>query len=104
MKETSEIIIIKEIVLQFFPAGKIIMFGSRAKGNCSKNSDYDFIIITEKKISVKEKRNFQAQIRKKLAEHKIPADIIIQNKSEVKIKENIKGHIIRQAVKEGVEL
>ena len=104
MKVTSKITIIKEIVLQFFPAGKIILFGSRAKGNFSEDSDYDFIIITEKNISVIEKRNFQAQIRKKLAEHKIPADIIIQNKSDVKIKENIKGHIIRQAVKEGIEL
>ncbi len=101
---TSSIDIIKNTVFQFFPVCTILLFGSRANKTFSEDSDFDFIVITEKELNIKEKRQYQSIIRKKLAEQKIPADIIIQNRKDFEKKKNIKGHIIRQAVKTGIEI
>lgn len=100
----SSIDIIKQTVQYFFPLSTILLFGSRAKKTFSEDSDFDFIVITEQELNIKEKRHYQSIIRKKPAENKIPADILIQNRSDFEKKKNIKGHIVRQAVKEGIEL
>jgi predicted nucleotidyltransferase len=42
----------------------IILFGSRARGDFSKYSDYDFLIITEKTFNIKEKMEIAKTIRK----------------------------------------
>ena len=52
----SEKIKIKEAILKTLEllglgAAKIILFGSRARGDFSKYSDYDILIITKKKLS-----------------------------------------------------
>ncbi len=96
--------IIKQTVHSIIPICTILLFGSRAKDNYTEDSDYDFIIITETVLSVKEKRNYQSILRKKLAEYKISADILIQNRNDFEKKKNIKGHIIRQAAKEGIKI
>jgi predicted nucleotidyltransferase len=102
MKKQEQII--KEIALRYFPTCVVLLFGSRARKDFSEDSDYDFIIITEHDYSIVEKRNYKAKIRKLLAQQKIPADILIQSKKEVEIKKQITGHIVKQAVKEGVQL
>jgi len=96
--------IIKEITLLFFPTCVVLLFGSRARKDFSEDSDYDFIIITENDYSIVEKRNYKAKIRKLLAQHKIPADILIQSNKEVEIKKQITGHIVKQAINEGIQI
>ncbi len=46
----------------------IILFGSRARGDFSKFSDYDFLIVTEKTFTIKEKMKIAKRIRVALAE------------------------------------
>ena len=40
---------IKEILLQFFPTSIILLFGSRARKDYTKDSDFDLLIITNNK-------------------------------------------------------
>lgn len=94
--------LIKSTSEKLLPDCQILLFGSRARNDNVKYSDYDFLIITKENIETSKKRNYKSQIRKILAQQKIPADILIQSESEVEIKKNIIGHIIRQAVKEGI--
>jgi predicted nucleotidyltransferase len=82
----------------------IILFGSRAIGDFSKYSDYDFLIITEKTYSIKEKMEIAKAIRKALAELYIPTDIIINSEEEVEYKKNKIGYVTRYALKEGVSI
>jgi len=82
----------------------IILFGSRAKGDFSKYSDYDFLIITEKTFSIKEKMEIARVLRKALAELYIPTDIIINSEEEVEYKRNKIGYVTRYALKEGVSI
>ena len=102
MKTQKEII--KQVLLQFFPASIILLFGSRARNDFTKDSDFDLLIITNKELNTIEKRKYKAIIRKILAHQKIPADILIQSKKEIEIKKNITGHIVKIALNEGVKI
>lgn len=83
---------------------KIILFGSRASGNYSKQSDYDFLIVTEKIFTIKEKMEIAKKIRVVLAEFYISSDIIIKSEEELEIFRHRIGTVTREALKEGVEI
>jgi len=94
--------IIKHAVSEFFPDCTILLFGSRARQDHSPSSDYDLVIITNETLDIEQKWFYQAQIRKTLAQEKIPIDIIIQSENEFKINKARSGHIMRYASQEGV--
>ena len=96
--------IIKNSTNELFPDSRILLFGSRARLDHSENSDYDFLIITKDTIDIQQKRLCKSQLRKELAKHKIPADILIQSESEIQVKKRIIGHIVREIIKEGVSI
>lgn len=96
--------IIKNSTNDLLPDSRILLFGSRARQDYSHDSDYDFMIITQDTFDIKQKRLFQSQLRKKLARHKIPADILIQSEEEIKVKKEITGHIVREIIKDGVAI
>ena len=96
--------IIKNTCKEFFPDCRVLLFGSRARPDYSESSDYDFLIITKDIIDVQQKRFYKSLLRKKLAKHKIPADILIHSESEIVTKEQITGHIVREIIKEGVSI
>ncbi len=95
--------LIKDIVHSVLP-GQIILFGSRARNNFDKFSDYDLLIITPQSLSIKEKMKLSTQIRKKLLEHDIAADVIINSVDEVEEKKSEIGNIVKYALQEGVEI
>jgi predicted nucleotidyltransferase len=82
----------------------IILFGSRARGDFSKYSDYDLLIITEKTFTIKEKREISKKVNKVLARMFIPSDIIINSEEEVEYKKDRIGCVTRYALKEGVKI
>jgi predicted nucleotidyltransferase len=96
--------IIKQTVLKFFPDCRIVLFGSRAREPKSSCGDYDFLIIIRQDLDIKEKMHYKSLIRKVLAKEKIAADILIQSTSELEVNKNLSGHIVREAIKEGLTL
>lgn len=94
--------IIKQTINDIFPDCRLLLFGSRARHDHNLSSDYDLVIIIDKKLDIAEKWFFQAKIRKILAQQRIPVDIIIQSRSEFKINKGRSGHIIRCAMQEGI--
>jgi predicted nucleotidyltransferase len=102
--ETLAFKVIKELVSELLPESSILLFGSRARLDHSDDSDYDLMIITKDFHDNKQVRLFKSLIRKRLAHNHIPADIIIQCKEEVELNKKITGHIVRQALKEGIPL
>ncbi len=97
--------IIKEVLKEFRVNLKaLILFGSRAKGNENKYSDWDFLIIVKEDLSFPKKRKIAKEIRVRLAESFIPCDIIIKSESEIEYYKNFIGSITRQALKEGIKI
>ncbi len=102
--QTDALRIIRDSVNELLPECSILLFGSRARRDYSDDSDFDLMIVTEIKHETKELRLLKAMIRRKLARKRIPADIIIQSKSEVEINKKITGHIVREVLKEGIPI
>ena len=101
--------IIKENILSVFThrnkkVKNILLFGSRARGDFEKKSDFDLLIIVEEPISLIEKREMAREIRKKLAEKLIPCDVIIKSISEVEYYREFIGSVVREALKEGIPI
>ncbi|MBC8232563.1 nucleotidyltransferase domain-containing protein [bacterium] len=83
---------------------EIILFGSRARGDFSEESDYDILIVLQDSISIREKMESSAKLRREIAKMGIDADIIIKSREEVEYYENKIGNIVRNALREGVAL
>ena len=83
---------------------KIILFGSRARGDSSERSDYDILIIMEEDLSIKEKMRLLIRLKRELAKKEVDADIIIKSSDEVDYYKDKIGSVVRNALKEGVAL
>ena len=111
MKEIKnvEVSIIKEHVLKALQnigasAQKIILFGSRARKDFTRFSDYDILIITNRTFEIDEKMRISKNIRTYLAKLGIDVDVIIKSDNEVEVLKDKPGSIVRNALKEGVAL
>jgi len=82
---------------------KVILFGSRARGDYTKHSDYDFLIITENKYTFKEKIEISGKIRKLFVRFHIPSDIIIKSDDEVEYLKDKIGSVTRLALKRALQ-
>lgn len=96
---------IKSTVQGFLPDARVLLFGSRARGDHNKQSDFDVLVISKNNFPPKEKREWSGKINSALvtAIH-APFDVIFQSEEEVNIYKNYYGHIVRYAIKEAVEL
>jgi len=80
----------------------IILFGSRAKGNFTSGSDWDFLIVIDKEIENDVKRAIEGEIRKKLVYSDILADILIISEKTFNDNKDDIGQITYYAVKDGI--
>ncbi len=94
---------IKEAVRQV-DYDKIVLFGSRARGDFSKASDYDLLIIVRHPLDMREKIRMSTHIRKLLAKRGIDADVIIKSPEEIQYYRDKIGNVVRTALEEGVVL
>jgi len=83
---------------------KIILFGSRAKGNWKEDSDWDLLILVDKEISFQKMKKISGDIQVSLAREKIPNDIIIRSDRDFAHSRKIISNISFYANKEGTEI
>jgi predicted nucleotidyltransferase len=77
---------------------KIILFGSRARGEQRQNSDFDFLVIFQK---IENKRKKVIEIMKQLADLREATDIIVCTLEDIEINRHRNWSIITNAMKEG---
>lgn len=97
-------IIIEELKAAGFVVEEIYLFGSRARGDASKDSDWDFYVIVDKDIDFTTKRLVNLKIRRKLVKLNIASDILIQSKKIIDERRNVKGYLNYYVFKEGIKL
>ena len=96
---------IKSTVNSFLPNARVFLFGSRARGEADKDSDYDLLIVTNDTFAPRVKMDWQSRIRRALVyAFNAPFDVIVESEKEVNVKKDLIGHIISYAMKDAIEL
>jgi predicted nucleotidyltransferase len=96
---------IKTTVKSYLPEAKVLLFGSRARGNYNSASDFDVLVVTSETYSERIKSKWRIKIHGDLVDaFRIPFDILINSEKEIEAKRKLTGHVIRSAMKEAIEL
>jgi len=80
---------------------RIILFGSRARGDSENRSDYDILVVVKSHLTIKENLRLTSLLRKELAKKGIDADIILKSEEEISYYKERIGSVVRNALKEG---
>ena len=100
--------LIKQVILQ--DAGKlgvevekIILFGSRARGEARPDSDYDILVVVKGELDWRTRRRLSLSVRRKLYPlFQTPIDLIIEGERRFRERSPLLGSIEEVAEKEGV--
>ena len=96
---------IRHAVQVCLPGARVILFGSRARGDHDRNSDYDLLIITPETFAPQEKIDWSTRLDKAIIDAiRVPVDLLLNSEEEVRRKQELPGHIVRTAIREGVLL
>ncbi len=83
---------------------RVVLFGSRARGDYREDSDYDVLIVTCRGLDKKLRRLLQIKVFRRLADLGIYADVLVIDKEALeKVKDDV-GYIYYYAVREGLVL
>jgi len=84
---------------------KIILFGSRARGEAREDSDWDILVIVENRINWKFFLKLQSQVRVKLFKALgREIDLIIIDKERYEERREVWGSVEHTAAKEGITI
>jgi predicted nucleotidyltransferase len=84
------------------PAGtRVILFGSHARGEASRHSDLDFLVIEP---SVDHPASESVRLRRALGDLVVAADVIVVSEQRVDEWRDVRGSLIHAALAEGREL
>jgi predicted nucleotidyltransferase len=103
MKEVKKIIK-EEVGKRGIKILRMLLFGSRAKGNHKSDSDWDIFVIIDKKLTFAEKWDIIDDIKIRLAQLNIPNDIILKSEEEAEESKDNVGKITYYALREGIEI
>jgi len=94
---------IRETVQSNIPGSRVLLFGSRARGDGDRFSDYDLLVITPQTFTPKEKIRWNTHLNHAIVDTlRIPVDILINSEEEISEKQQLPGHIVRTAIREGL--
>lgn len=102
IKELSVKIIREEFVSAAIPIQQILLFGSHSRGDARPDSDWDFLVCTEKELPFPQKAKISAKIQTRLAEKHVSADVIIKSETTLMKERDNVGVITYYALKDGI--
>ncbi|OYT28164.1 MAG: hypothetical protein B6U94_08855 [Thermofilum sp. ex4484_79] len=80
---------------------RIILFGSRARGDHREDSDWDILIVTKRKLDRDTFWDFYSSVKRSLARVKIYGDLLVVSRSYYEEKRRNVGNISYYATVEG---
>jgi len=93
--------ITQRIVSEVHPQ-RILLFGSRARGQANQDSDIDLLVIEREPFGEsRSRRKEAARIWRCLSQFRIPTDILVYSTGEVDQWKGSSHHVIGRAVREG---
>ena len=83
---------------------KMVLFGSRAKGSNRPDSDWDILVVIDKRMNFMEKWEIIDAIKIRLARLSIRNDIILKSEEEIEESKDNVGKVTYYALREGIEI
>lgn len=90
--------VMTERIVQRFDPLRIILFGSRARGEVGPDSDVDLLVVLP---DVVDKRRAAIEIRRALVDLPVAKDIIVTTPEEIARRSRLVGTVLRPALREG---
>jgi predicted nucleotidyltransferase len=93
---------LKEIIkriLKVITPDKIILFGSRARGNARNDSDYDLLIVKDDIIN---SNKIEGEIYISFVGLEAPVDIILTTSEKLEKYKDTIGYVYKSALKDGI--
>ena len=98
MDEREVVEFVKSRLDPQFTIQRIILFGSRARGETHDQSDWDFLLIVDSDIPFAKR---QADAMEALGKHPFPVDLLVYTASEAERAASILGSSVYWAQREG---
>ena len=102
--EIAKKIIMEEVEKAGYEVERIILFGSRARGDYKEGSDWDFFVVIDRNIFKEDMKMILRNIRRRMAVNNISNDIVIKSKDTYKNQKNDTGFLSYYVNKEGVNI
>jgi predicted nucleotidyltransferase len=89
--------IVDRLVQRFDPL-RVILFGSRARGDQRPDSDIDLLVVL---AECPDKRRAMIAMMRELRDFKVPVDVIVTTPEEIARRGHLVGTVLRPALREG---
>jgi len=91
-----------EAIVKEVDPEKIILFGSRARGQDGPDSDLDLLIIEREPFgAVRSRRREMARVRRALSSFRVPKDILVYSVEEAQKWSDAQNHLLAHSLREG---
>ena len=88
---------VRRIRERFAPI-RIVLFGSRTRGNAQPGSDVDLLVVLPE---VPNSRKAAVDIRRALSDIPLGKDVIVTSPDEIALRGDVIGSVLRSALREG---
>lgn len=83
---------------------RMLLFRSRAQGTYRPDSDWDILVVIDKRMNFMEKWEIIDAIKIRLARLGIPNDIILKSEEEIEESKDNVGKVTYHPIQEGIEI
>lgn len=84
---------------------KIILFGSRGRGDARPDSDLDLMVIESEPFrATRSRRKEMTRLQLVLPKHRLPVDVLVFSRDEIDFWSDSLNHVIGRALREGKTL
>lgn len=102
--EQAKAIIREEVKRAGCEVRRIILFGSRARGDFRPDSDWDFYVVVDRELPYSDRWDVSDRIRLRFIRSGFSGDVFVQSEKSVEERKGNTGFLIHYVLKDGIEV